>query len=256
MRHAVLDRWSRGSSPVHQFDSRAKLVALLAWLVALATANRSVPLFALELLPLLIGALAWARIPVGGALARAAVVLPLAGTLAAVSWLGGEAARGVSLAIKSYVSALAVVWVVSTTPLPALLGGLEALGAPHFLLEVAQFLYRYLFLLSEEVRRVGQAAAARSASLSPWWGVLHAGWGERFRASAGALAVLFARSYVRAETIHRAMLARGFQGRLPTLAVSHFRAADAVFLVLSAAAPWVLRYLAQMDFIAAQRAGL
>jgi cobalt/nickel transport system permease protein len=240
LRHAVVDRWSRGASSLHRFDPRAKVVSLLVLLAALATSNRNASLFACALLLMLIAALAWARVPVGGALARAAVVLPFGATFAAISWLGGEQARGVSLALKSYVSALAVLLVVSTTPLPALLGGFETLGAPRFLLEVAQFLYRYLFLLSEEVQIMRKAAAARSASLRRWPDFFRSG-GERFRASAGALAVLFARSYVRAEAIHHAMLARGFQGRLPVLAASRFRPADAAVFAISATAPWVLR---------------
>jgi cobalt/nickel transport system permease protein len=152
----------------------------------------------------------WARIPVAGALARAAVVLPLVATFSVVSWLGGDAGRGESLAIESYTSALAVLFVVATTRLPALMGGLEALGAPRFLLDVAQFLYRYLFLLSEEVQTTVRAAAARSVSATSWLGFTQAGGGARFRASAGALGVLFARSYMRAECVHRAASPAGF----------------------------------------------
>jgi len=236
LRHVVLDRWSRGSSAVHRRDPRAKIVPLLLLLIALATANRAVPLFAFELVLVLAAGLWWARVPVLGALARAALVLPFAASFAAIAWLGGDPARGLSLALKSYVSALAVLFVVSTTPLPALLRGLEAMGAPRFLLEVTQFLYRYLFLVSEEAQRMADAAAARNASLRSWRGS-----GERFRASAGALAVLFERSYMRAANIHRAMLARGFEGRLPTLSPSRFNVADVVFAVLSSAIPLALR---------------
>jgi cobalt/nickel transport system permease protein len=236
LRHVVLDRWSRGSSAVHRRDPRAKIVPLLLLLIALATANRAVPLFALELVLMLAAGLWWARVPVGGALARAALVLPFAATFAAITWLGGDPARGLSLALKSYISALAVLFVVSTTPLPALLGGFEALGAPRFLLEVAQFLYRYLFVVSEEAQRMAAAAAARNASLRAWRGN-----GERFRASAGALAVLFDRSYKRAANIHCAMLARGFEGRLPSLSAGQFNMADVLFVVLASAIPWALR---------------
>jgi cobalt/nickel transport system permease protein len=59
---------------------------------------------------------------------------------------------------------------------------------------------------------------------------------ERFRAAAGALAVLFARSYGRAEEVYRAMLARSFTGRFPAVATRRTGCADAVFL-LAALAP-------------------
>jgi cobalt/nickel transport system permease protein len=229
-----MDGWSRGSSALHCFDPRAKLIALAALLVAVATANRSVPRFAGAVLLFLIAGFLWARLPVAKALARAAAILPFVATLAAVLWIDGQGERGLLLAVKSYLSALAALLVIATTPLPRLLGGLEKLGAPRFLLEVAQFLYRYLFLLPEEAQRMRQAAAARG---------MHAGMGERFRAAAGALAVLFARSYVRAEGIHRAMLARGFGGRFPEMKSARFRRADAVFAVVASAVPWGLRFL-------------
>lgn len=239
MRHVVLDRWSRGSSAVHRLDARAKIISLLLLLIALATAKRSVPLLAFELALLLAAGLWWARVPIVGALARAALVLPFAATFAGIVWLAGDPAHGLSLGVKSYVSALAVLFVVSTTPLPALLRGLEAMGAPRFLLEVAQFLYRYLFLISEEAQLMRAAAAARSTSAQAWRGNQ-----ERFRAAGGALAVLFVRSYERAAMIHRAMLARGFEGRIPTMSASRFTGHDFIFMLLSSVIPWALRFAA------------
>ena len=222
MRHVVLDRWSRGSSAAHRLDPRAKIIPLLALLIALATAGRSVPLLASELTLLLVVAFWWARVPVPGALARAALVLPFAATFAAITWLAGEPERGLTLA-----------------PLPSLLRGVEAMGAPRFLLEVAQFLYRYLFLISEEAQLMSAAAASRSASLDAWRGNR-----ERFRAAAGTLAVLFARSYQRASLIHEAMLARGFGGRIPTLSASRFTLRDIIFVAVASCVPWALRFLA------------
>src|SRR5207247_9345794 len=144
----------------------------------------------------------------------------------AASWIAGDPARGAALILKSYLSALAALVVVSTTPLPVLLRGTEMLGAPRFLLMVAQFLYRYLFVISEQAQHMRKAAAARGGS---------------FRAATGALAVLFARSYEQAGEIHRAMLARGFQGRFQPLAAPHFHSADVPFLVLGSAAPVIPR---------------
>jgi cobalt/nickel transport system permease protein len=116
------------------------------------------------------------------------------------------------------------------------LRGLEAAGAPRFLLLVAQFLYRYLFVISEEAQHMRTAAAARGAFARGL-----AARPERFRAAAGALAVLFARSYQRAEEIHHAMIARGFEGRFHPLEGLRFGAADAVFTALGAAAPLAVR---------------
>ena len=47
MQHVVLERWSRGSSFLHDRDARAKILALLIFLVAVATTHRSFELAAL-----------------------------------------------------------------------------------------------------------------------------------------------------------------------------------------------------------------
>lgn len=235
MHHVVLERWSRGGSAFHRRDPRAKIAALLVFLVVVATAHRALPALGAALFLLLSGALLWARIPFWGVLARAALVLPFTLAFAGACWLAGDSARGVALMLRSYLSALAVLLVVFTTPLPVLLRGFELLGVPRFPLMVAQFLYRYLFVISEEAQHMARAAASRGATAGGIAAV------PRFRAAAGALATLFARSYGRAEEIHRAMLARGFPGHFRTLGALHFRGGDAAFLALAALAPVLAR---------------
>ena len=236
MHHAVVERWSRRTSPAHRRDPRAKIVALLVFLVALATAHRNLSLVSAAFFLLLIGTLSWARLPLAGALARAALVLPFSAVFAVIACLAGDPARGLALLAKSYLSALGVLFVVSTTPFPALLRGLDLIGVPPFLLMVGQFLYRYLFVIGEEAQQMRTAAAARGATVRQW-----TAGSARFRAAAGALAVLFARSYDRAEQIHRAMSARGFLGHFQSLQPARFRLSDAAFAAVASLLPVLLR---------------
>lgn len=216
MHHVVLEQWSRGRSWLHRRDARVKALALLALLAAIATSHRKLPLlFGIVILALVASAFT-ARIPVRRLLLRACVVLPLTLSFALLAWLGGDTHRAVALVGKSYVSAFAALLFVATTPLPAIIQGLASLRAPVFLLMVAQFVYRYLFVISEEAQHMRTAAQSRG--------------GLRFSAAAGALAVLFARSYARAERIHRAMAARGFDGEYRLLAAPKMRAVDGAFL--------------------------
>ncbi len=240
MRHVVLERWSRGASGLHRRDPRAKIFSLLLLLVTLTTAGRAASSLAGMLLGVLIAALAWARLPILAAAARAAVVLSFTIPFAALTILAGDAARAGVFLLKSYVSALAVIAVVGTTPMPNLLSGLESLGVPRFLLIVAQFLYRYLFVIGEEAYRMRTAALSRGGSAR---GAMARAAG--FRAAAGAVAALFARSYGRAEAIHRAMLARGFAGRLPTLGALRFTVGDALFALVAAAVVLAARLAAE-----------
>ncbi len=233
MRHAVVDEWSRRSSPLHRRDPRVKSAALLVFLAAVATTHANFALLGPLYLAFAAGGFLWARLPLGGALARAAVVLPFSAAFAGAAALAGDPQRAVLLAAKSYISATAVLLLVASTPLPALLRGFEGLGAPRFLLTVAQFLYRYLFVIWEEALQMRLAAASRGGAGRPR--------GPRFRAAAGALAVLFARSHARASDIHRAMLARGFTGHFSLLEEPRLGAADALFLLPAAALPLALR---------------
>ena len=221
MHHVVLDQWSRQTSPLHARDPRAKIVALIVFLVVLTTTHAAAWLtLGIEAALLLAGILV-ANLPLAGLLLRATVVLPFSLTFGVISWAAGDPLRAIGLVEKSYLSTVAVLLIIATTPLPRLLSGFEALGIPRLLVLVAQFLYRYLFVISEQAQHSRLAAACRQGTER------HRRMG--FKAAAGALAVLFARSYDRAEGVHQAMIARGFQGKLTPLKPLRFRTADSVF---------------------------
>jgi cobalt/nickel transport system permease protein len=155
-------------------------------------------------------------------------VLPFAGAFALFSLFAGDAGRAASLVTKSYLSAAAVLLLAGTTPLPRLVRGLESLGVPRFVTLVIQFLYRYLFVISEQAQHMRLAALAR-------------GGRSRLLHASSAVATLFGRSYARAEGIHGAMLARGFRGRMEVLEQARLVPADVFFLVGGMAAAVALR---------------
>jgi cobalt/nickel transport system permease protein len=225
LHHLVLERWSRAHSVLHARDPRAKILLLLAFLIAVATTPRISLASVLCYACVLLVGISLGRLPAGAILARAAVVLPFSATFALLSILAGDRERALALLVKSYFSALAVLLLAAVTPLPKLLRGLESLGAPRILTLVVQFLYRYLFVISEQAQHMRLAALCRGL------GSRARGRGRMgFQAAAGAVAVLFARSYARAQGIHRAMLARGFQGRTELLSAPHIGTVDGLFL--------------------------
>ena len=223
MHHVLMDQWSRGRSPLHERDARAKILALLIFLIVLATtAPQAYTTLAIDA-AVLAAAILIARLPFFNLLARAAVVLPFSLIFGAITWMMGNSVRALGLIEKSYLSTVSVLIVVGTTPLASLLHGMESLGAPRLLTLLAQFLYRYLFVISEQAQHMRIAAASRQGTHEQ----RHRQ--SRMHAAGGALAVLFARSYQRAEGIHRAMLARGFSGKFATLDRRSFRLADGLF---------------------------
>lgn len=226
MHHFELDEWSRGASWLHRLDARAKIAGLILFLLVLAFTPPAAAhwLWLFAALPL--AEMAAARIPLARALAFSAAVLPLAAVFALVQIPTRGPAPALALLEKSYVSALAALALVGTTPLPKLAHGFMSLGAPRFLVLVIQFLYRYLFLVSEQAQHMRLAAASRGAN-----------FGARFQrrrlsAAGGALAALFARSYQRAEGTYHAMLARGFAGRFHLTAPSPFTKFDLGYILL------------------------
>ena len=239
MHHVILERWSRRESAVHARDARVKIVALGVFLVLVATTrNQSWRAYGGYGL-LILGIILVSRLPLMAVLARAGIVLPFSVVFAVVSWLGGDPQRALALVVRGFLSASAVLVLVSTTRLPDLLSGLAWFRVPQLLILIAQFLYRYLFVLSEQAQHMRLAAACRGGQ--------DGGSRRRgFRAAAGALGVLFARSYQRAEGIHQAMLARGFRGQYPRAASRMAGLADFAFLAVAVALPFGVRWVASL----------
>lgn len=235
MYHLVIDRWSRGSSPLHQRDPRAKLAGLLVFLVAVSTSPPQAQLAFVAYAALLVLAALRARLPIPGLAGRAALVLPFSATFALLTWWSGDALRAMALAEKSFLSGMAALLFVATTPLTAWTAALESWRAPRMLILVIQFVYRYLFVIAEQAQRMRWAALCRRGSRKRHW--------FDFSAAAGLVGVLFARSWERADGIYNAMLARGFRGRFVPAAPAPFRQSDAVFFAVCLAGCLGIRLL-------------
>ena len=238
MHHLVIDRWSRGSSPIHQRDPRAKLAALLVFLIALSTTPPGAQAAFAAYAILLIIAANRARLPLLGLAGRAALVLPFSATFALLTWWSGDSLRALALAEKSFLSGVAALLLVCTTPLTGWTAALESWHAPRMLILVIQFVYRYLFVIAEQAQRMRWAALGRKGSPKKT-----RPRSFQFSAAAGLLGVLFARSWQRADGIYHAMLARGFRGRFVPAAPAPFRASDLLFLSTCLAGCLVIRIL-------------
>jgi cobalt/nickel transport system permease protein len=210
MRADFLDRYSRGTSLVHRWDARSKLLLALGLAVwAVATPLRWWPVHLLQGL-IVLAAYAASRLPwtflVGRLLALLPFLLLLAG--AAPLFRGLESGWDIAaqMLARSLISLTAMLTLVATTPFSSLLAALARLHMPQVLLSILAFMYRYMFVLVDELERMRRAKLARTfyPSLSADFAIL------------GHFAgVLFVRAFERAERIYAAMCARGWTGRLP-----------------------------------------
>lgn len=228
------------SSAIHARDARAKVIAAVVLIVAIVSTPPMRPLEFALVVALLVMVTMIARLPLLPVVSRTALVLPFAGAIAVFAPLtaagGSLNAGGVSGAMsawpvevfgvlsKAWLSVFCMVLLSATTPVAELLAALRRLKVPAVLVLLLSFIYRYVAVLGDEVRAMRVAIASRAPGLPA----------RRQLTLYGHLAgSMFIRAYERGERIHAAMLARGFDGTLPTRPARRADAAD-VLLVITA----------------------
>jgi len=228
------ERYTYVVSPLHALDPRAKIVAVLLFVLGVVL---SPPLRPLELalaVALIASLTLIARLPLAAVFGRSVWVLLPALTISAFApFTAGGWLLAWSIVTKAWLSALAVLLLSATTPPPRLLLGLRKLGLPSIFVETLTFLYRFVSVLADHV------LSMRRAILSRGWGLDRVALVRLYGNLAGNL---FVRTYERGERVHAAMLSRGFTGVLPTAERLALRLPDTitVLLALVAAAAIVL----------------
>ena len=122
--------------------------------------------------------------------------------IAAWSWM-------VAMWLRCTVSFLAGLWLIHVLPFPDLLSMLVRWRCPTLFVATLAFMYRYLFILWEELARLRHARQARDFG----GGSLKMRWS----ANAQMIGLMLLRAMERAERTHRAMLARGWDGSMKFL---------------------------------------
>ena len=138
--------------------------------------------------------------------------------------------RFVSILVRSWLSVQMAILLVATARFPDIIHALEHLRVPSILTTIIAFLYRYLFVLVDEVFRLLRARESRSAALAAAAPGVRSGGSVAWRARvAGNMAgQLFLRSYERSDRVYNAMLARGYTGHLNTMNPHVLRGVDYV----------------------------
>lgn len=139
--------------------------------------------------------------------------------------------RFFSVLVRSWLSVQMAILLVATTQFPDLIHAFEHLRLPRVLTTIIAFLYRYLFVLTDEAMRLMRAREARSAGLPGQKRGGKLGW--RAKVTGSMAGQLFLRSYERSDRIYNAMLARGYTGHLRTLNPHKMIRFDWFVLILS-----------------------
>ena len=143
-----------------------------------------------------------------------ALVLPFVATGPRVEVAGIGLSRaglegGGTLLARATLGVVAAIVLAATTAPRDLLAALERLRLPRVLVAILSFMVRYASVVSGDLQRMRVARESR--------GYTGGRVGHLAAVAAGA-GSLFVRTYERGERVHLAMLARGYTGRMPTLA--------------------------------------
>ncbi len=205
MRHDFLDRYSRIDSPIHRLPAALKMgLALGAILLVVLPPLTALYPFLVTAVVLLV-VIALSRIPASFMVRRILIFEPFIIVIAGLSLLppGGLLKFG-AIVVKSTLSLVTIVVLSNTTPFTELLGVFRRLHAPPMFLTVMALMYRYVFVLVDELQRMKRARLSRTFKSKK----------EKtrsWRSLSMMIGQLFLRSTERAERIFAAMSARGWK---------------------------------------------
>jgi cobalt/nickel transport system permease protein len=245
-------------SRVHRLPAEVKIVALVVFVLAVVATPRELfwpfGVFAAIML------VTWwaAQIPLRWVLPRMLIEAPFVVLAVLLPFAeGGQQVQvaGVSLSVTGLYAAWGIVvkgtlgvaaslTVAATTSARELPLALSRLRVPAVIVSMLTLMIRYIDVLAAEIRRMRLARVSRGDSPR----MLH-----QIGATAAGVGALFLRSYERGERVYLAMLSRGFDGRVPPLAMGAGSAAaassrqwalallPAVAAVAVSLSAWVLR---------------
>jgi cobalt/nickel transport system permease protein len=221
LRHNFIDRYAALDSPLHVLEPRTKLVAFTALIISVLSipASHGALFFVFAFATTIL--MGFSQVPLNFILGRAFLVLPFIILASfAMPW-NGYWGFGI-IFIRAILCLILLILLSNTTRFSELLSGMRKLGCPQILAMNLSFLYRYIFVLTEEAMRMKQARDCRRTSRAPVK--------EELKLLSSMLGTLLIRSFERAERMHAAMLSRGYSGDFPVVSPKRFSWRDLAFL--------------------------
>jgi cobalt/nickel transport system permease protein len=214
---------------LHDTAPQVKVMALVVFALSVASVPRGAwwP-FAVDA-AVVATLIAWGRVAPRGLLLRLVVEIPFLAFIVLLPLVAGREglALAAAIAVKATLVVLATGVLSATTPAPEIIMGLERLRVPPAFTAIGALAIRYLVLVADELRRVNAARAARGGD---------ARWLWQARAVAQSTGTLAVRCIDRGERVHAAMLARGWDGRMPAVALGVEAAPRALAVAAATAA--------------------
>ncbi len=230
----TLEELAARDTPLTRIDPRAKALATIAFIVTVVSFDRYrvAALLPLAAFPLVLAALG--DVPAAPLVRKLAAAAPFAllvgifnplldrapmvelgGTTISAGWVSFA-----SILLRFALTVGAALVLVAGTGMHTLCAALGRLGVPQVFTAQLLFLFRYAFVLGAEASRMATARELRAC-------------GQRLPLAAYGplLGHLLLRAFERAQRIHLAMRARGFDGQLRSLRSMRWQRRDTAFLL-------------------------
>lgn len=230
-----LDLLATGNSAIHRLDARAKVLTTFFYIIAVVSFDR----YALtELAPFLffpVITIALSNLPVIFIFKKILTILPFTLFVGLFNpffdreihlVFGPVAISGgwiscISILVRSALTVGCAVILIASTGFMSVCHALDRLGTPRVFTVQLLFLYRYIFVLTEEAARTTRARELRSFGKK----------GMGIRSFGPLIGHLLIRTWSRAERIHMAMLARGFSGEFHTSQIKGFSGNEYFYVI-------------------------
>ena len=204
------DRYGRSVSVCHRLPPVLKLVLAVSVIVAgAAIPVRYWPAYGVLGCLVFVGH-SIAGVPFGYIVKRLLLFLPFIGSMAISLPLSQGFDRGwdlmLTILFRGTLAFLVSLWLVNVMPFEQLLVTLRRFKVPAIVVAILAFMYRYVFVVWDELDSLRLARKTRSFGRGSLW--------FRWKTLAQMLGMLLIRSLNRAERIHGAMQARGWDGEV------------------------------------------
>ncbi len=245
-----LDPYRPRQSVIHALDPRVKFVFTLAFILTMALLPIGAwPIYVLMLafslsitvlselglkyvlkrsmlaLPFVLAAVPLLFTVKGPAL----FIIPIGSLTFTITTTGAE--RFLSIMFKSWVSVQIAIVFAASTPFPDMLLAMRAVKIPRLIVSLFGLMWRYMFVMVDEVIRLLRARASRSGALEGRKSGGSIAW--RARVTGGMAGNLFVRSLDRGERIYAAMAARGYDGEIRSFPLPPLTPTNWVILLVS-----------------------
>jgi cobalt/nickel transport system permease protein len=230
-----LETLSYQQTPLHRLDPRVKLLTTLVFIVTVVSFGKYeiTGLLPFVIYPVVL--IAVGNLPPGYLARKILLAAPFAFFIgifnplldrAILVHLGPLGISGgwvsfASIMIRFILTVSAALILIAGTGLNAVCLALDKLGAPRGFVMQLMFLYRYIFVWTDEALRLVRARALRSFQ----------GRGLGLKVFGSMIGQLLLRTLGRARRIHLAMLSRGFAGKIHLTRPLRLRLPDVIFLL-------------------------